>query len=465
MGGSLEASASSTSSRNPKDPGSYSSWAKKPEESTDTNGGGHEEHSASKRLTKSRDRFNYLLKRRKLLIQRARNTGKKIKRSVSKHVSFGSSSNGRLQTLAVLIFSMYGMVIAWSLCTFWSLMLLLFPLTTLPMVAYLYWMFKIDGSPRDGRRTPFLRKAFWWPYFCDYFPIHLYKTAELDPSRKYVLGYHPHGIISVGAFAAFATDGAIVHDLTTNITPQTTADQPRGFSSLFPNIDRHIVTLPINFVVPFAREYLLHLGMCESSKTTFRKVLTKPGKAVVVVVGGAKESVETENGGMHLVLEKRRGFVREAIRGGADLVPVLAFGENDLYATHAYPKDHIVHRLQDTLRAWTGFTVPLFYGRGVFFKNFGPLPFRKDVNIVCGEPMQVTREEYGPCVPITQEEFKNFKPIFNRQTQEPENDHAKLVEEVHHRYVSEIKELWDTFKDAPWNEPGIQRRKSLTVTS
>ena len=34
---------------------------------------------------------------------------------------------------------------------------------------------------------------------------------------------------------------------------------------------------------------------------------------------------------MHLVLERRKGFVREAIAAGASLVPVLAYGENDLY--------------------------------------------------------------------------------------------------------------------------------------
>ena len=34
---------------------------------------------------------------------------------------------------------------------------------------------------------------------------------------------------------------------------------------------------------------------------------------------------------MDLVLNKRRGFVRLALEAGADLVPVLAFGENDQF--------------------------------------------------------------------------------------------------------------------------------------
>ena len=35
----------------------------------------------------------------------------------------------------------------------------------------------------------------------------LKKTAELDPSKSYVFGFHPHGIISMSAFVAFATEG------------------------------------------------------------------------------------------------------------------------------------------------------------------------------------------------------------------------------------------------------------------
>jgi hypothetical protein len=38
-----------------------------------------------------------------------------------------------------------------------------------------------------------------------------------------------------------------------------------------------------------------------------------------------------QNHTIDLVLEKRRGFVREAIRANARLVPVIGFGESDLY--------------------------------------------------------------------------------------------------------------------------------------
>jgi 2-acylglycerol O-acyltransferase 2 len=246
-------------------------------------------------------------------------------------ISLGSSSARRLQTAAVFSFSLYFMVLLFSTCAFWSLLLLIFPLTTLFMVGYLVWIAYDDAPTTGSRAWPLLRGrttgSVWWSSFCDYFPISLVKTAPLDSNGKYVFGYHPHGIISVGAFGALATNGARVLDLTSAVQPEGT-----GFDSLFPGIHPRLLTLSINFMLPFAREYLLSLGLLNASKATFRHVLAKgPGSAVVVVVGGAKEATYVEPGEMHLVLEKRRGFVREAMMAGAALVPVIAFGENDVY--------------------------------------------------------------------------------------------------------------------------------------
>ena len=41
--------------------------------------------------------------------------------------------------------------------------------------------------------------------------MRLHKTADLDPKGNYMFGYHPHGIIGVGAFITFATGRAGVH--------------------------------------------------------------------------------------------------------------------------------------------------------------------------------------------------------------------------------------------------------------
>ena len=55
-----------------------------------------------------------------------------------------------------------------------------------------------------------------------------------------------------------------------------------------------------------------------------------PGSCLTIVVGGAAESLSARPGTADLVLKRRLGFIKLAIREGADLVPVFSFGENDV---------------------------------------------------------------------------------------------------------------------------------------
>eukprot|EP00808_Paulinella_micropora_P012266 g64662.t1 len=260
------------------------------------------------------------------------------------HLSFGASMERRLETLAVFSGSMYFMIPVTFLCWIaaWFLWLLAFPL----MLPYFLWIFWLDKSRTTGSRTPFLKgvgeKGNWWRHYADFFPITLVKTAPIPPGRPYIFSYHPHGVISVGAFACFATDGVRTLDLTADnegSNPQPSVTR-RGFSKLCPGIDVRLLTLKINFMTPFFREYILSLGVCDASQESFEKVLAKPGKAVAVVVGGAEESTLTTEHEIDLVLEKRKGFVREAIKAQACLVPTLAFGEADLYKMTHLPPTH-----------------------------------------------------------------------------------------------------------------------------
>ena len=63
---------------------------------------------------------------------------------------------------------------------------------------------------RGGRTrcvTKFVRNWKIWKHFSDFFPVKLIKTSDLDRNGNYLLGSHPHGVLSAGAFACFGTDG------------------------------------------------------------------------------------------------------------------------------------------------------------------------------------------------------------------------------------------------------------------
>ncbi|KAG0340611.1 diacylglycerol O-acyltransferase 1, partial [Podila horticola] len=136
----------------------------------------------------------------------------------------------RLQTAAVLLWvSALGATVSifFYFCTFKYL----WPL----IIIYLIWTSLFDKAPEHGgRRSEWFRHWIGWRYFGQYFPMQLHKEEDLDPSRNYIFGYHPHGIISMGAAATFGTEGL-------------------NFSKAFPGIRPHLLTLQSNFQIPLYR--------------------------------------------------------------------------------------------------------------------------------------------------------------------------------------------------------------------
>ena len=276
---------------------------------------------------------------------------------------------------------MHSLSIALSLSLFFFLCAI--PLTWPILVPYLVYSLIYSDEATSGtlsRRRDWLRRSKVWSAFASYFPARLHRTVTLEPTRKYIFGYHPHGIISHGAFAAFATEAL-------------------GFSDLYPGITNTLLTLDSNFRVPIYRDYALAMGLASVSKESIENILSKGGlngegmgRAVTIVVGGARESLNAEPHTLRLVLNSRKGFIKIAIRQGADLVPVLAFGENDLYEQVDSEEHPWIHKWQLFVKKMMGFTVPLFHARGIFNYDVGMMPYRKSVNVVVGKPIQVVQQ-------------------------------------------------------------------------
>lgn len=304
----------------------------------------------------------------------------------------------RLQTAAVCI---WALMIPLCLSAFFLCcsMPLLWPL----LVPYLIWALGFDQGPaKGGRPSQWFRRWRVWKYFAEYYPARIVKETELPADRPYLFGYHPHGIIGMGAFATFATDAT-------------------NFSQHFPGINPHLLTLTSNFRVPFYRDILLHLGICSVSKRSCANILEQgPGSAICIVIGGAAESLSAHPGTADLTLKRRLGFVKIAMQHGADLVPVFSFGENDIYEQLSNEKGTTVYELQKKFQAVFGFTLPLFHGRGLLNYNFGLMPYRRPIVSVIGKPIHVTKTA---------------------------NPSKSQVEETQRLYIEELMRIWNTYKD------------------
>lgn len=104
------------------------------------------------------------------------------------------------------------------------------------------------------------------------FSLQLVKTHNLVTTRNYIFGYHPHGIMGLGAFCNFSTEATEV-------------------SKKFPGIRPYLATLAGNFRMPVLREYLMSGG--ESSP--------RPAPAGLCCPGLAAERGGRGNGGQHTV--------------------------------------------------------------------------------------------------------------------------------------------------------------------
>lgn len=138
-----------------------------------------------------------------------------------------------------------------------------------------------------------------------------------------------------------------------------------------------------------------------------------------MVVGGAEESLEAHPGRTTLTLAKRQGFVREALKTGAHLVPVYSFGENDVYLQAENPPGSFLRALQNFAKKSLGFTFPLVYGRGFFKNSWGPLPLSTPIDTVIGAPIAVEKTE---------------------------SPTKEQVDRLHQKYIEELTALFDKHK-------------------
>lgn len=274
------------------------------------------------------------------------------------------------------------------------------------LTVYFIWFF-FDSAPAHGTKyCTSVRRWKGWRSLADYFPIKVVNAAgaPLDPKGRYMLGYHPHGVVSLGAFVVAGTSVG---------------------EAVWGDVRVHLCTLSVNFKMPFVRELIMRLGIIPASKGAIRAVLKASGSAVVIVVGGAKEALEARPGDVTLTLGNRKGFIREALLANAQLVPIFAFGENSLFIVPR--KGTSVSRMLAAAQRlglrFYGYSLPVFTGMIPYTPLPGGIqPVSHPLTVVVGEPLPSPGER------------------------KPEEVTQDLVDEWHGRYVSALTELFAKYQ-------------------
>ena len=244
--------------------------------------------------------------------------------------------------------------------------------------SYCVWAYLIDDSVnRGGVASPTLRRLGLWSRIASYFDMKILVEGEGEEGPRgghgsRIFCYHPHGIIFWGVIAGFAS---------------WHWKEVRLQSRTLQSCDVRLGTISFNNLVPVFREVNKNIGSFTVSWNSCLRALER-GLNILIIPGGARESMDAFPGTMNVRIRSRRGFVRLALARGASLVPVLSFGESDMYNLLKMKPGSLAFRVQRVYQSLFGFTVPLFWGKTLWGMPT-IMPLRRPIRVVIGKPIQV----------------------------------------------------------------------------
>ncbi|GAB9469411.1 Diacylglycerol o-acyltransferase [Globisporangium polare] len=257
----------------------------------------------------------------------------------------------------------------------------------------------------QGGAWDLVRLSRFWLLNANATAIKIYREKRLDATKRYIFGFHPHGIIILSRIATYGGT----------------------WEAVFPNLITRALGASSIFGVPLARELCLWLGVVDASRSTADKVLKKD-YSICVYPGGVPEIflVDPNSKVNTIVLKNRLGFVKLAIRHGAELVPTFVFGEKWFFNVWNPPKS-VISFFRKVLK------IPIIVFWGRFFWMPKRLPEGKKFGVVYG------------------------KPIATVQKDEPTEEDIRAVHSV---YVAEIERIFEQYK----GKFGYDADETLVIT-
>eukprot|EP00639_Heterosigma_akashiwo_P012629 CAMPEP_0206373724 /NCGR_PEP_ID=MMETSP0294-20121207/7886_1 /ASSEMBLY_ACC=CAM_ASM_000327 /TAXON_ID=39354 /ORGANISM="Heterosigma akashiwo, Strain CCMP2393" /LENGTH=213 /DNA_ID=CAMNT_0053821371 /DNA_START=403 /DNA_END=1043 /DNA_ORIENTATION=+ len=131
------------------------------------------------------------------------------------------------------------------------------------------------------------------------------ELVELMKKKNFIFAIQPHGVMPMVNFCQhikFASKG-------------------------YPMVPTAVAT--VIYKMPIVKNVMGLFGIVNASKSCFTKALSQ--QSVDVYVGGMAELFLSDANSQteRLYLSKRKGFIKVAMRVGADVIPVYSFGEHN----------------------------------------------------------------------------------------------------------------------------------------
>lgn len=226
------------------------------------------------------------------------------------------------------------------------------------------------------------------------------RDKKFDASKQYLLVWHPHGQFCIAALYCFSYFSAHL--------------------SIFPKMFCGVAELLL--CIPGLAEYLLICNTRSVSPKSMKSLLDA-GYTVGVQPGGIYEQVRTNHLKETVYMPANLGFIRLAINHGVPILPVYAFGENQLYHTSCWLRGFNTWMF-NTFKMGSLFVHSCVFGLPMTpaLPNPGLCPkFRKHLHVRFGKAVEV-----GPA---------------------DANPSDARVQEVYQKYCDELTKLFNDYKD------------------
>jgi hypothetical protein len=219
---------------------------------------------------------------------------------------------------------------------------------------------------------------------CESFQV---KNFLKSDKKQHIFLFHPHGAFCASYF---------FHKMT-NIT-----DWPNELRTGKTTVLRYL------FWLPFGREILENFGAIPNCYRDMKQVL-QSGETLSVIPGGIREMYECEpaatsgepcryttaatsckKGVLRLKLKERTGVFRLALETGTSIVPVLSYGENELYSLLDFP---VLRKIQKWLEKFDLILpIPSFTSIQKWYSVLQG-SFKNPIQTVIGDAVEVEKKE------------------------------------------------------------------------
>jgi len=196
------------------------------------------------------------------------------------------------------------------------------------------------------------------------FPV--FYSNKFIHGKQYIYSFHPHGLFTISHYLHIGTPFTDWKDKNIKGT-----------------------ALHILWWLPFGKELTETYKFVQSNYNTMKQVLEND-KSLSVTLGGVKEMPLSRDNKITLNIAKRRGIFKMALETGTTLVPIIVYGENDIYKIS---KSRILSFINNFFLNYNiYFPIPTLDSCLKWLTLFDK-PLDEPVKTYVGEPIPVTKKD------------------------------------------------------------------------